>query len=32
MDPYLKDPKDSTKKQLDPTNTFGKVAGNKINI
>jgi hypothetical protein len=29
---YLKDPKDSTKKFLDPINTFNKVTGYKINI
>jgi hypothetical protein len=29
---YLKDPKNPTKKLLDLINTFGKVAGHKINI
>jgi hypothetical protein len=29
---YLRDPKKSTKKLLELINTFGNVAGNKINI
>jgi hypothetical protein len=32
MTQYLKDPKDSTKKLLDIINTFGHVAGYKINM
>jgi hypothetical protein len=29
---YLKDPKDSTQKLLDTTNSFSNVAGYKINL
>jgi hypothetical protein len=29
---YLKDPKNSTQKLLDTTNSYSKVAGNKINL
>jgi hypothetical protein len=29
---YVRDPKNSTKKILETINTFGKVAGHKINI
>ena len=29
---YIENPKDSTKKLLDLTNEFGKVAGYKINV
>jgi hypothetical protein len=32
MIPYLRDPKNSTKKLLEIINSFGKVAGYKINI
>jgi hypothetical protein len=32
MNLYLKDPKDSTRKLLDLTNTFGNITGYKINI
>jgi hypothetical protein len=32
MIPYLKDPKNSTQKLLDIINSYGKVAGYKINI